>query len=69
MPETKIINGIYRTPYAIYFVKDEKIMMKIKGCMYKTTQNFFQGNKEPAEPLTKAMLEEFDSIYDRVPNW
>ncbi len=36
-------DGIYKSDNAIYFVLDNKILMRLMGEMYKTTKSFMQG--------------------------
>ena len=37
-------DGIYKSNDAIYFVLNEKILMKMMGNMYKTTKHFMFGD-------------------------
>ena len=60
-------NGIYKSNDAVYFVLNEKILMKILGSMYKTTKHFNFG--EYQEPLKSGMIEQFDEVYNNVKQW
>ena len=63
----KMKNGIYKSNDAVYFVLNEKILMKILGSMYKTTKHFNFG--EYQEPLKSGMIEQFDEVYNNVKQW
>lgn len=67
MIETKLKNGIYKSENAIYFIYNDKIMMKINGGMYKTNSNFMQGKW--VEDLKPAMTEQFDKVYEQLKSW
>ena len=60
-------DGIYKSNDAIYFVLNEKILMKMLGSMYKTTKHFNFG--EYQEPLKSGMIEQFDEVYNNVKQW
>ena len=60
-------NGIYRSDNATYYVLNEKILMRLMGEMYKTTESFMQGNY--VTELNQGMIDEFDSAYNKVKNW
>tara|TARA_R100001594_G_scaffold52083_1_gene85597 strand:- start:651 stop:839 length:189 start_codon:yes stop_codon:yes gene_type:complete len=60
-------NGIYKSDNAIYFVLDNKILMRIMGEMYKTTKSFMQGDWK--ENLRPEMIEQFDEVYNEVKQW
>jgi len=60
-------NGIYKSDNAIYFVLDNKILMRIMGEMYKTTKSFMQGDWK--EDLQPEMIEQFDEVYNEVKQW
>ena len=60
-------DGIYKSNDAVYFVLNEKILMKILGSMYKTTKHFNFG--EWQEPLKAGMIEQFDEVYNEVNQW
>lgn len=60
-------NGIYKSPEAIYYVKDEKIMMQIKGNLYKTSKNFMFGTK--VKDMSEQQLNQFDAAYEQVKKW
>ena len=60
-------DGIYKSDDAIYFVLNEKILMKILGSMYKTTKHFNFGVWQ--EVLKPEMIEEFDDVYNNVKQW
>ena len=72
MIESKLKNGIYKSvnrlrKNAIYFIYNDKIMMKINGGMYKTNSNFMQGKW--VEDLKPAMTEQFDKVYKQLKSW
>jgi len=60
-------DGIYKSDNAIYFVLDNKILMRIMGEMYKTTKSFMQGDWK--EDLQTGMVEQFDEVYNEVKQW
>ena len=60
-------DGIYKSDNAIYFVLDNKILMKLMGEMYKTTKSFMQGDWK--EDLQSGMIEQFDEVYNEVKQW
>jgi len=60
-------NGTYKSDNATYFVKDDNILMLLKGNWYKTSLNFFQGIYK--KPLTDEQLEQFDEAYAQVNQW
>ena len=60
-------DGIYKSDNAIYFVLDNKVLMRIMGEMYKTTKGFMQGDWK--EDLQPGMVEQFDEVYNEVKQW
>ena len=60
-------DGIYKSNDAIYFVLNEKILMKILGSMYKTTKHFNFGDWQ--EDLKPGMIEQFDEMYNECETW
>ena len=60
-------DGIYKSNDAIYFVLNEKILMKILGSMYKTTKHFNFGDWQV--DLKPEMIEQFDEVYNEVKQW
>ena len=60
-------DGIYKSNDAIYFVLNEKILMKILGSMYKTTKHFNFGDWQ--EDLKPEMIEQFDEVYNEAKQW
>jgi len=60
-------NGIYKSENATYFIKDKKILMKLKGDFYKTNENFMQGRFQA--PLSEGMDRNFDKAYSQAKNW
>tara|TARA_R100001082_G_scaffold110125_1_gene89060 strand:+ start:851 stop:1039 length:189 start_codon:yes stop_codon:yes gene_type:complete len=60
-------DGIYKSDNAIYFVLDNKILMRLMGEMYKTTKSFIQGDWK--ENLQPGMVEQFDEVYDKAKQW
>lgn len=67
MTKMKRKNGVYKSELAIYFIKDDKIMMLMKGNFYKATESFMQGVY--VEPLSKTQLSQFDEAYEQVKPW
>ena len=63
----KMKDGIYKSNDAIYFVLNEKILMKMLGSMYKTTKMFLFADW--AYPLTDEMKDEFEIVYNKVKQW
>jgi len=61
-------DGVYKSSNALYFVKDEKVIMKLMGSWYKTTTNFMVGAKK-IDDLHGDMLAAFDSTYEKLKNW
>ena len=60
-------NGIYKSDNAVYFIYNEKILMLLKGSIYKTNKNFMQGTFE--KELTQDMMKDFDETYEKVQSW
>ena len=60
-------DGIYKSNDAIYFVLNEKVLMKILGSMYKTTKHFMFGDYKTS--LQPQMIEHFDEVYNECKNW
>jgi len=64
---TKLKDGIYKSENAIYFIFNDKIMMKIGGSVYKTNSNFMQGKW--VDDLSSSMISQFDEVYDQLKSW
>ena len=60
-------DGIYKSDNAVYFVLDNKILMRLMGEMYTTTKGFMQGDWK--EDLRPEMVEKFDEVYNKCKNW
>ena len=61
-------DGIYRGDYGItYFVLNNKVLLKHLGIIYKASPLFLYGNW--AYPLTDAMVEQFDEVYNKAKQW
>ena len=60
-------DGIYKSNNAIYFVLNEKILMKILGSMYKTNKHFNFGDWK--QELQPEMIKEFDIVYNEAKQW
>ena len=60
-------DGIYKSNDAIYFVLNEKDLMKILGSMYMLRYIIIFG--EYQEPLKPQMIESFDEVYNKVKQW
>ena len=61
-------NGIYKNENATFFVKDDKVIMRLKGSYYKTNENFMLAVKR-VEPLSAGMINSFDRAYKGAPSW
>ncbi len=64
-------NGIYKGTEALYFVKDNKVIMKLKGMLYKTSLKFLGNRLEGKykEPLGSGMFENFENVYSQIKTW
>tara|TARA_R100001463_G_scaffold23149_2_gene55458 strand:+ start:913 stop:1101 length:189 start_codon:yes stop_codon:yes gene_type:complete len=60
-------DGIYKSALATYYIKDNKILMLMKGQFYKTSESFMQGTYQ--EPLTEQQIGQFDEAYEQVKYW
>ena len=60
-------DGIYKSDNATYYVLNEKILMRLMGEWYKTTENFMQGDY--VEELSSGMRGAFSKAYSQVKNW
>ena len=60
-------DGIYKSNDAVYFVLNEKVLMKILGSMYKNTKHFKFGDWQA--DLQPGMIEQFDEVYNKVKQW
>ena len=60
-------DGIYKSELATYYIKDNKILMHMKGQFYKTSESFMQGTYQ--EPLTEQQISQFDEAYEQVKYW
>ena len=60
-------NGFYKSELATYYIKDNKIMMHMKGQFYKTNENFMQGTY--IKPLTETQTNQFDDAYEQCKQW
>ena len=60
-------SGIDGHTVSIYFVHNEKILMKILGSMYKTTKHFNFGDWQ--EDLKPGMIEQFNEVYNEAKQW
>ena len=60
-------NGIYKSDNATYYVLNEKILMRLMGEWYKTTENFMQGDY--VKELSPEIESQFDGVYNQVKNW
>ena len=67
MIETTLKNGIYKSENAIYFIYNDKIMMRVNGGMYKTNENFMQGKW--VDDLKPEMIEQFKEVYNKLKSW
>jgi hypothetical protein len=63
-------DGVYENNHAIFFVKGDKVIMKLKGQSgyYKTNSNFMIGVKFSKE-LTEGMNNSFEKAYNAAENW
>ena len=64
-------NGIYKGSEAIYFVKDNKVIMKLKGMLYKTSFKFLGHRLDGKykEPLETGMMKNFENVYSQIKTW
>ena len=61
-------NGIYEGDYGIiYFVHDDKVLLKHLGTVYRSTKHFVFGNWR--EDLQPKMVEQFDEVYNKAKQW
>jgi hypothetical protein len=60
-------NGFYKSELATYYIKDNKIMMRMKGQFYKTSESFMQGTY--MKPLTETQISQFDDAYEQCKQW
>ena len=60
-------DGIYKSALATYYIKDNKILMKMKGKFYKTNENYMQGSFQA--PLSEGMERNFNKAYEQVKYW
>jgi len=60
-------NGFYKSELATYYIKDNKIMMRMKGQFYKTNESFMQGTY--MKPLTETQISQFDDAYKQCKQW
>ena len=60
-------DGIYKSDNAVYFVLDNKILMRHSTGIYKTTKNFMQGDWK--KDLQPEMIKEFDVVYHEAEQW
>ncbi len=67
MIKSKLKNGIYKSENAIYFIYNDKIMMRINGGMYKTNENFMQGKW--VDDLKSEMIDQFNEVYNKLKSW
>ena len=65
--ETIRKNGVYKSELATYYIKDDKILMLMKGQFYKTSESFMQGVY--TEELTDEQMNQFNEAYDQVSQW
>lgn len=61
-------DGIYTSENAVYFVKDGKVIMRLMGDYYKTTENFMVGASYEKE-LSEGMKESFKETYNQLKSW
>lgn len=60
-------DGIYKSDNATYFVKGNKIIMRLMGSYYKTTDNFLIGVRW--EKPFDISQENFDKEYEKLKSW
>ena len=63
-------DGVYQNIDATFFVKDGRILMKLKGQqgLHRTTKNFMLGAKR-LWGLSEPMQKDFDPAYEKAPSW
>ena len=60
-------DGIYKSNDAVYFVLNEKILMKMLGSMYKTTKHFMFGDY--VDELSPNHIRNFNEAYNEAKQW
>ena len=65
--EKEYKDGIYKGDLATYVIKDDKIIMIMRGRYYTTSSNFMQGAYK--EPLTEEMSNQFVNVYENTDSW
>ena len=60
-------DGFYKSELAAYYIKDNKIMMHMKGQFYKTSESFMQGTY--IKSLTETQINQFDDAYEQCKQW
>jgi len=61
-------DGVYKSKLAVYFVKDNKVIMRMDGGFYKTTENFMIGATREHD-LTPGMDSIFGKTYSQLKSW
>ena len=67
MADRTFEDGVYRSDNAVYFIKENRIIMQLMGSLYKTNSGFMQGSF--VEPLPDGIKEQFDDVYSKVKSW
>lgn len=60
-------DGVYKSENATYFIKGDKIVMRLMGSYYKTTDNFLGGAKW-VQPFDITQ-EQFNEEYEKLKFW
>lgn len=68
METPTVKNGVYKSPDAVYFVKEEKVIMILKGSYFKTTKNFMAG-ADFEKDLPQEIFDDFERVYKLTPPW
>jgi hypothetical protein len=65
--KVELKDGIYKNENATYFVKSGKVVMRLMGSFYMTTENFMVGARF-VQPFSITQ-EEFDEQCKGLKNW
>jgi len=61
-------DGVYRSNLATYYVYQGKVMMRMGGVYYKTTDNFMVGSRY-LKDLTEEQMKKFEACFSQCPQW
>jgi hypothetical protein len=60
-------DGVYKSETAVYFIKGDRIIMRLNGGCYKTNPNFMQGKYHGELP--PEISDQFDGVFEKCPYW